>query len=225
LHRYSLFIRQSLPELDSEATTEAFSDDAANIDAVLSSIGFSLAAQLPPVNVDHHSNPFSMDSSEIDLTALVRLRYLHQTKQAETGIRTKGDACNEVGNATLTEMGRKALTERQQVLREFAQIIKQQEDKGVGTGLERKFRWLSKEQNSVVEVDSESNMQADLSGNSANAAAAAKATASKVCNIRLYLTFTFTIVIDSSRSNSLAGRRYSKMLGFPWQYGMLESMP
>ncbi|KAF8189403.1 hypothetical protein BJ912DRAFT_925968 [Pholiota molesta] len=56
-------------------------------------------------------------------------------------------------------------------------IIKQQEDRGVGTGLERKARWKSDVYHEDPQPDN--GIPTESNGNSANTAAAAKATATK----------------------------------------------
>jgi hypothetical protein len=156
------------------ALTEAYSDDASHINSVLSSLGSSLANSLPAVNTNEHSNAFTTNNSEssaVDLTELVRLRFLHQTKQAATGVRIGSNT-----NETAFEK-KKLLTDRQKILREFNQILKQQEDRGVGTGLDRKVRW----QNGTTQPDAAASAKVKtINGNSANAELAAKATASKV---------------------------------------------
>ncbi|KAG5640515.1 hypothetical protein DXG03_008231 [Asterophora parasitica] len=104
-----------LPELDDEAMDEAISEDAATIARVL-------AASLPAPNANEGpANPFnsaSLDPSTIDLSELIKLRRAHQTLQAASGIRT----------AYRSEHSekRKALTERQMLLRRFEDVIKEQ---------------------------------------------------------------------------------------------------
>ncbi|KAF8164695.1 hypothetical protein B0H34DRAFT_633518, partial [Crassisporium funariophilum] len=145
-----------LPQLNDKAITEAFSDDASHISTVLTSIGKSLAKSLPPVNVNERANAFELDAA-VDLSELVRLRFLHQTKHAASGICTIGTAVDPSSTSVLS----KPLSKCQKILREFTQIIKKQEDQGVGTGLENSPNPTSK------------------NGNSVNAAAALKANATK----------------------------------------------
>lgn len=102
---------------------------------------------------------------------------------------------------------KKVLTQRQQILRGFAEIIRECGDKGVGTGLERSARWRNPapggrggQVNGVV-------ASAPAAGNSANAAVAADAVAKKVskCSCSQWLlTFNISIShsgIESSETN------------------------
>ena len=159
--------------------TEAYSDDAAHIRSLLSDIatahGGRLANELPPLNIGQpDTNLFT--TSTIDVSELVHLRFLHQTKQAETGVRKVG-SCESTANPG--RQAKKPLSERQQIIRKFAEIIKQQDDRGIGTGLERSARWISKGSRSEKGTRKSEAIE-KTSGNSANAAAVADATASSV---------------------------------------------
>jgi len=104
--------------------TEAYSDDASHISSVLALIPSSLENSLPMVNTSEHSNTFNPNnSSVVDLTELVCLRFIHQIKQAKTGVCTMGGGSD-------SSMG-------VAILHKFNQIIKLQEDRGVGTGKEQ----------------------------------------------------------------------------------------
>ena len=156
---------------------EAFSDDAAHITASLPKASF--AGQLPPINDPIPNDPFNAyDPSLIDLTEFVRLWFSHQTKQVTTGIRTTTQAPSE---------GSKILTERQQVLQRFSEILRQQEEKGVGTGLERAARWMHVNV-STTASDVTVAGGGTGNGNSANAAAVAKAAATTVRGLMLLIT-------------------------------------
>ena len=174
----------SLPEFDQTAITEAYSDDASHINSTLTSVGSSLANLLPAAITQECSNAFNPNNSAaVDLTELVRLRFLHQTKQAETGVRMVGKATDTLENPESMFQKKQLLTERQKILREFNNIIKRQEDQGVGTGLERKARW----QNGTTHEDVSAVAPGLAHGNSANAEAVAKATASKVSQLNVLL--------------------------------------
>lgn len=74
--------------------TEAYSDDAAHIRSLISDIatahGEQLVNALPPLNIERPETTLftsTTSSSTIDVSELVCLRFLHQTKQAETGVR------------------------------------------------------------------------------------------------------------------------------------------
>lgn len=162
--------------------TEAYSDDAAHIRSLISDIatahGERLANALPPLNIERPETTLftsTTSSSTIDVSELVRLRFLHQTKQAETGVRKVGSG-KSTANSRAENL--KPLSERQQIIRRFAEIIKQQDDRGVGTGLERSARWISK--GSEKGTSKQGGAVDKTSGNSANAAAVANATASSV---------------------------------------------
>ena len=73
-----------------------------------------------------------------------------------------------------TETRSAKLAERQELLRRFTEIIKQQGDRGIGTGLERSARW-QKVMTRTGETEASS-----PSGNAKNAAVTAKAAATKV---------------------------------------------
>jgi hypothetical protein len=64
------------------------------------------------------------------------------------------------------------LTERQQIIKSFAQIICEQGDRGVGSGLEHSERWKATRDKAV---------SSKLHGNSANVAHAASSAAANVC--------------------------------------------
>ena len=117
-----------MPELDDEAMTEAYSDDAAYICSLLSKIatahGGKLANELPPLNIEQpETNLFT--TLTVDVSELVHLRFLHQTKQAETGVRKVG-----FDESTANRQAEKPLSERQQIIRKFAEIIRQQDEQG-----------------------------------------------------------------------------------------------
>lgn len=128
--------------------------------------GENLANTIPALNiVQPETNPYaSIPSLRVDISDLVRQRFKHQTKQGLTGVRKFGSTESISRNLT------KPLSEGQH-LRKFNEIIKQQDDRGIGTGLERKGRWKA---NGIL-------ANTAMSENPANAAAAvAGAAASKV---------------------------------------------
>ena len=158
---------------------DAYSDDALHISRTLS---LGIADSLPPVHVDQPSNPFDIeDPSALDLRELVNLQFAHQTKQAATGVKTH--SCSNTTNSDSSSpgevTGRRSVkpTERQELLRRFTEIIKQQGDRGIGTGLERSARWQK--------VTNQTRSASSASGNAKNAAITAKAAATKV-HIRFY---------------------------------------
>ena len=74
-------------------------------------------------------NRLDMSASDVlNFETLVKLRFLHQTKQAHTGIRkTAGQS------AQTTE----TMTQRQSLARRFNAVIKEQQERGISTGSER----------------------------------------------------------------------------------------
>ncbi|KAJ7828434.1 hypothetical protein B0H13DRAFT_1656272 [Mycena leptocephala] len=88
----------------------------------------TLAAALPSGSSDIVSIPHS--SLSCDVQELVNIRRCHQTKQAETGVRTSIGASSPAN-----------LSECQQFLKRINEIIKLQQDHGIGTGAEHDLRW------------------------------------------------------------------------------------
>ena len=144
-----------------------------------------MADSLPPVQINEHTNPFDIeDPSTLNLQELVKLRFAHQTKQGATGVKNYSRSARansssrhgSVNDSDADETGQQGAnqTERQKLLCRFAEIIKQQGDKGIGTGLERSARWRN-----ITAREAE---PGEPTGNAKNAAATAKAAATKVSN-------------------------------------------
>ena len=144
-----------------------------------------MADSLPPVQINEHTNPFDIeDPSTLNLQELVKLRFAHQTKQGATGVKNYSRSARansssrhgSVNDSDADETGQQGAnqTERQKLLCRFAEIIKQQGDKGIGTGLERSARWRN-----ITAREAE---PGEPTGNAKNAAATAKAAAMKVGN-------------------------------------------
>lgn len=160
----------SLPEYNEEEQVDALSEDAATIAQFLAD---SLPA--PNSDLDRPTLPYlDLNLSGVDITSLVDLRRAHQTKQAASGIRTT----TKVSLAKSTAQS--ALSERQAVLRGFRDAIKQREEVGAGTGVERSARWRQPTPGGRDgEVDGEVAAPA-AAGNSANAVVSATAAAKRV---------------------------------------------
>lgn len=124
-------------------------------------------------------NPFgAADPSDIDLTTLVNLRFQHQTKQAFTGVRTSNILNSEASEES--NQGKK-LSERQRLQKEYSSIIREQGDRGVGTGLERSVRWTRNPAPGGRNADTVDGVATTpITGNAANAAAVATAAAKRV---------------------------------------------
>lgn len=173
-----------MPELDDDATDEAFAEDAEQICQVLSKCSNT---SLPPVSINEPETPFNLaDPSSIDLTVLTSLRFDHQTKQAASGVRTSKKSHLKVSEFesghSSTSSSTKVLTNRQAILLGFSKIIREQGEKGAGTGANRLRRWTERNPAPGGRISGIDGVEAPeiVSGNSANAAAVADATAKRV---------------------------------------------
>ncbi|KAJ7138789.1 hypothetical protein C8R43DRAFT_845311, partial [Mycena crocata] len=102
----------------------------------------------------------------IDFDYLVELRRRHQTIQAARGVRTRVVGTSNSEKAKETSL-------RQQLIRKFHLALKEEQDRAVGTGLERPVRWTA-----PAPGGRGRNVRGGQSaGNSANAALAASALA------------------------------------------------
>jgi hypothetical protein len=93
---------------------------------------------------------------DLDFTPLVEMRRRHQTRHAALGVRTRSSKSTAAEDSELTL--------KQQIIRRMREVLKEQDDRAVGTGCERSARWGT----------------SDAVGNSANAAAAAVTVAKQV---------------------------------------------
>lgn len=125
------------------------------------------------------SNPL-VDISASDLAPLVEIRREHQTHRARTGVRThKSSNLNKNG---------KELSDRQKLARRMQSIVREDQEQGLSSGLNREMQW--KENVQVVTPAA--------SGNTANAEIVAKGRAGDVRD-NLY---DFSLADDiSSRSS------------------------
>lgn len=172
------FQSASMPELDDDVVDEVFAEDAEQISHILLQCGQAAAASLAPVNSDEPENPFNLtDPSTIDLSVLTSLRFAHQTKQAETGVRT-----SKKKNLPDSNSSTNGSTNRQTILQGFSEIIREQGERGGSTGADRLRRWTERNPapgGRTSEIDGV--VVPELAaGNSASAAAVADANAKKV---------------------------------------------
>ena len=169
-----------LPMLCSDATLSRDLNDADLVEAFKLSedsdrIRESLHLSLPPLkDAEPVPNVFNIGPSilsSLDVDELVRLRLAHQTKQADSGVRARTNDAEQ--NLDSNDHGEsfKPPSEKQKLLQRLNQIIKEQQDRGVGTRQERDFRWAK---------SAAGGNETELAGNSANAAAVATASAGKV---------------------------------------------
>ena len=169
-----IFPRHELPEPADKEISNFFAEDRIRISN-------NIAACLAPVNIpDEPTNAFDTnkaDLSSLSFDKLVQLRFTHQTKQAATGVRTRTHTSTvPADDDTQVEKDtHKRETERQSLLRRFNEVIKQQQDRGKGTGAERGLRWGT----------------TPAAGNAANAADAAAARSTKVSFSLKFIVFSF----------------------------------
>ena len=176
---------QSLPEddMDEEEAEETFASECQDIREAMS-------IKLPPLQLrDEPSHPFgqgNLAADSLDLSSLVSMRFQHQTRHAAKAVRVQGPATvtntsssvirtDSFGGAEndLTPNIQKGESVRRQLIREFHAVLKEQQDKGTGSGLERVARWRS--EGNVMD-----NERPTITGNAANAASAAKQVAKTV---------------------------------------------
>jgi hypothetical protein len=112
------------------------------------------------------------------------MRFRHQTQHAAKAVRTQGSAAITNADSSHTKPNtledtagpdgqKKRTSVRCQLIKEFHAILKEQQDKGAGSGLERVARWRS-------EGNAMGDESATVTGNAANAASAAKQVAKTV---------------------------------------------
>ncbi|KAJ6620818.1 hypothetical protein B0H10DRAFT_2432733 [Mycena sp. CBHHK59/15] len=130
---------------------------------------------LAPLVISETSKPLGRGSATaqtIDFDYLVELRRRHQTIQAARGVRTR------VIDTTNTEKAKEASL-RQQLIRKFHLALKEDQDRAVGTGVEREARWKASAPGGRGGNVPGSSSDIVLAGNSANAALTATALAKK----------------------------------------------
>jgi len=162
---------QSIPEDDAneDEAEEMFAQECQNIRA-------AMRVQLPTLQLpDKISKPLgqgTLNIDSLDLEALVKIRFQHQTRHAALAVRTQ---CSQ--SITQERMKRhKEESVRRQLIKEFHAIIKEQQAQGAGTGAERVVRWRPGD--ASTQPASLDNLSA--TGNAANAAQVANQVATKV---------------------------------------------
>jgi hypothetical protein len=131
-----------------------------------------------------------LDVSSVELSQLVQLRFAHQTKQAASGVR-------KAAGRQQSEKQKK-LTEKQVLVRQLEAIVKEQEEIGPGTGVERAICWTGR---NPAAGGRGGNMSGEVAaipaaGNAANAAAAATASAGIVSRM---LSHAYDTQIETPR--------------------------
>ena len=159
-----------MPEIDEEEAEEMLAEDRRQIHE-------TLHINIPPVRVaDENSQPFGFggtrtDINALDLNTLVEWRLQHQTHHAALGVRTK------VGGATEET---KELSMRRQLIRRFHEVLKQEQNRGECTGVNRDIHWRAPAPGGRDGQIAGASAPALANGNSANAVQSASAAASRV---------------------------------------------
>jgi hypothetical protein len=151
-----------------------------HIQADISQIkGALLAAQLPYLtSAPEEARPFDHSSTyfhNLDFSTLLSTREAHETERARKSVRIKMHQHDKaIENTDSTDK----IPIRRQIIREMNAILREQQDRGGATGLERKNRWAPGGQSSEE--------AAALAGNSANAELAAGQRATMVPLRQMY---------------------------------------
>jgi hypothetical protein len=106
----------------------------------------------------------------LDHDVLVHLRRSHQTRQAALGSRTQSKTTNNGLSPTV----------RGQILSAMHQALRTQEDRAVGTGIERSARWRAPAHGGRDGIIDGSSAPSLANGNAANAVATASAITKRV---------------------------------------------
>ncbi|KAJ7255123.1 hypothetical protein B0H12DRAFT_1071051 [Mycena haematopus] len=162
---------EDMPESDPERFAEIQRDIARALAthptafiALLQNMADSAAKNTPAgVGVIETPPVTLVDVSSSDLTPFVALRRQHQTEEARTGVRTYTTPGTYTNHKTGVV---KPLTDRQILARQMQAIIRQDQERGSSTGLNRKMRWTE-------QPDSSTAAAKPKTGNAANAELAA----------------------------------------------------
>lgn len=178
---------QDLPEDD---------DDEEEADKLLAKECESIReAALPALQLpDDLSRPLGQGSNgydTLDLSALVKMRYQHQTRHAEQSVRVKGS-----DNPEKSRAGEDSV--RCQLIKQFHAVLKEQQGQGIGTGIERGTRWRSG--NNTGPGPALPSESITATGNAANAAEVASRVARTVrvfFSIRTSLSHTHNFFLQA----------------------------
>ncbi|PSR70772.1 hypothetical protein PHLCEN_2v13350, partial [Hermanssonia centrifuga] len=150
----------NLPEWSEDEVSQVMKEAADAIAEALAG-GNSSASQSSDIDLEAQVNS-TCNGNDINLDELISIRRAHQTKQASKGVRVRTVKDDVTANSSQSA--------RQQLIRKLEEIIKQEQERGVGSGLERAARYTEGTKNKT--------------GNSANAADVAKTRASKLLTRR-----------------------------------------
>ena len=147
---------------------------------------------LPPIQFqDEVAQPLGrgvLSLGTLDFKALIDMRYAHQTRSADKGVRTRH---SRVGKEDTDNKKNPTLLGR--IIHQFHEALKEaQDDQAIGTGYERSARWTTNRvpapgaRDGVIEG---SLAPTPTAGNSANATVTAAAVVKRVCSILLSVKF------------------------------------
>ena len=160
-----LLSSQQLPELDSEAEAEATAEEYMRLSSLTNK-----RLSLPALLTDKTPQSPSPSTGNFGFSTLVELRRLHQTRYAAEGVRTRDAAGSNIPEESV----------RCRLIRELNALLKQEGNRAVGTGQDRKLRWHAPTQEGSVPIPAENLPTPASTGNSANAAVVAKLRTKKV---------------------------------------------
>ena len=159
-----------MPEISEEEADEMLAEDRRHINE-------TLHINIPPIHVDNeNSQPFGFGGTRTDINALnldtlVEWRLQHQTQHAALGVRTKlGGAKEETSELSI----------RRQLIRRFHEVLKQEQNRGECTGVNRDIHWRAPAPGGRNGQIAGIGAPVLANGNSANAAQSASAAASRV---------------------------------------------
>ena len=157
------FCSNDLPEADKHDITEEYNWIRTTLSASHSKLPHIQAAD----EQQHPSDGALTNMDNRDYSMLVSLRTAPQTHQAAHGFHTE-----------IVASPQEEPSMRVHLICEFHAVLRGQQEKGVGTGLERKECWKNNQE--------DPNHMPPLTGNSANAMQVAKKTASEVSELASY---------------------------------------
>lgn len=181
---------QQLPkdDADEDAADESFAEECQQIMAAMP----RRPDQLPEIQTsDSLSRPFgqgTIDTGALDLSALVTLRFKHQTRHAALAVRTQYEVVENLDADA--EQRKQENSLKRELIKRFNEILKEQQGQGSSTGQERLARWRTGEPEAAT-------------GNVANAAAAATKAAKSVCYLRILSSRMLTVLKALTRRRDI----------------------
>ncbi|KAH7912049.1 hypothetical protein BJ138DRAFT_1005353, partial [Hygrophoropsis aurantiaca] len=178
----------------------------------------------------HLANHSPSYPAQLDFSKLVYLRRVHETARAASSNRTynllDGDQSTQV-NDSKEPAGKQEKSTRQQIIRQMTALLREYEDdRGIGTGLERQKRWIAANENRRNLPSSQTEaVSQTLAGNAANAVLAAGQRAATVIRRRLKLFSQHWVPQINQLADALVGvpnsqQRHHELL-VPGNYGIV----